>query len=150
MKNKLLVLISLIMIVLSTSAFAKVVEKMPTKRGSLYYEHFSTNLANGQYEKYHENGRLEERGTYKTGKPDGLSERYYENGQLEVRMTAKNGKLDGLIEFYYDNGKLLERGTYKNGKKDGLFEFYGGGLGGGTLTEKCFWVKGKEYECEYP
>jgi len=122
MKNKLLVLISLTMIVFSTSAFAKKVEKMPVFRNGYYYEHFSTNIANGQYEIYHENGQI-----YKT-------------------MTYKNGKQDGLFEWYYENGQLEYKRTYKNGKMEGLYVRYNRD---GTLSRKCFYVNGKQYECEY-
>jgi len=213
MKNTLLVLLSLIMIVFSTSAFAKKVEKMPVERDGLYYEHFSTNLANGQYEKYYANGQLKERKTYKNGKIEGISEYYqsdgtryyvfrkivdkmphqnyrkdglyyeyfstnlanggyiryytsgqlwsketfkdgkkvglhedyYENGQLWQKATFKDGKVEGLVVRYFENGQLKSRGTYKGGYLDGLFVFYDMD---GRLREKCFWVNGKKYECE--
>ena len=121
MKNTLLVLLSLIMIVFSTSAFAKKVEKIPAFRDGLFYEYLSPKLANGQYEIYYENGQLKERKTYKDGKLDGLSEWYYDNGQLKWRYTYKDRKLNGLSESY---------------KIDG------------TLESKCFWVNGEKYECE--
>ena len=112
MKNTLLVLLSLIMIVFSTSAFAKVVEKLPVERDGYYYEHFSPKLANGQYETYHKNGRLNERRTFKNGKPDGLYESYFDDGQLFEKGTYKNGKLEGLFEsFYY--GECF----YQNGEE---------------------------------
>ena len=146
MKNKLLVLLSLIMIVFSTSAFAKKVEKMPVNRDGLYYEHFSTNIANGQYESYHDNGQLQGIKTYKDGKKDGLYEKYYDNGKLEERVTYKDRKLDGLWETYYKNGQLWGIKTYKDGKLEGLYVLYNED---GTLELKCFYVNGKQYECEY-
>ena len=146
MKNKLLVLLSLIMIVFSTSAFAKKVEKLPVERDGLFYEYFSPNLANGQYEKYFANGQLRDRKTYKDGKKDGLYEKYYDNGKLGERLTYKDGKLDGLWETYYKNGQLWDRKTYKDGKLEGLYESY---KSDGTLGFKCFYVNGKQYECEY-
>ena len=122
MKNTLLVLLSLIMIVFSSSAFAKKVEKSPVMRNGLYYEHLSPNLANGTYEKY------------------------FDNGRLLVLYTYKNGKKEGLYEEYYENGQLRWRGTYKNGKRKGLYETYNSD---GTLVSKCFYVNGKKYECEW-
>ena len=122
MKNTLLVLLSLIMIVFSSSAFAKKVEEMPVYRDGLFYEYFSPNLANGLYEKY------------------------YDNGKLGERLTYKDGKLDGLWETYYKNGQLWDRKTYKDGKLEGLYESY---KSDGTLGFKCFYVNGKQYECEY-
>ena len=145
MKNTLLVLLSLIMIVFSTSAFAKKVEKMPVERDGLYYEHLSPNLANGTYEIYYDNGQLKAIGTFKDGKEDGLYEWYYENGQLWERKTYKDGIRDGLYEWYYDNGQLKWRYTYKDGKLNGLDEGYNKD---GTLKSKCFYQNGKKYECE--
>ena len=121
MKNTLLVLLSLIMIVFSTSAFAKKVERMPAFRDGLFYEYLSPNLANGIYEEHYDNGRLKWRYTYKDGKPNGLFESYFENGQLMWRYTYKDGKAEGLYETYNRDG---------------------------TLESKCFWVNGKKYECE--
>ena len=146
MKNTLLVLLSLIMIVFSTSAFAKKVEKLPVMRDGLYYEHFSPNLANGTYEIYYDNGQLKTIGTFKDGKKDGLFEEYYENGQLQGRGTYKDWKRDGLWEYYHENGQLQYKGTYKDGRQEGLVEYYN--EEDGKLTSKCFWVNGKEYECE--
>ena len=145
MKNKLLVLLSLIMIVFSTSAFAKKVEKLPVERGSLYYEYLSPNLANGQYEIYYDNGQLEERKTFRDGELEGLGEIYYKNGQLSYKMTYKDGKLDGTSLGYYENGKLHMKATYKDGKREGLREIY---FSDGTLASKCFYQNGKLYECE--
>ncbi|MDB4844386.1 hypothetical protein OAH55_02430 [Hellea sp.] len=121
MKNTLLVLLSLIMVVFSTSAFAKKVEKLPVMRDGLYYEHLSLNLANGIYEKYYANGQLKWRYTYKDGKPNGLDEGYYENGQLSWRSTHKDGELEGIWEMYEEDG---------------------------TLERKCIWMNDKIYECE--
>jgi len=76
------------------------------------------------YEKFYENGQLEQRRTYNNGEMDGLWEGYYENGQLQLRGNFKNGKLDGPYETFHDNGQLEQRGNYKNGKMDGLREYF--------------------------
>jgi antitoxin component YwqK of YwqJK toxin-antitoxin module len=120
MKNTLLVLLSLIMIVFSSSAFAKKVEKLPVERDGLYYEPFSTNIANGQYEIYHKNGQMNTTMTFKDGLYDGPYERYYKNGQMSATMTFKDGLYDGPYERYYKNGQLRYRGTFKDGIKDGF------------------------------
>ena len=114
MKNTLLVLLSLTMIVFSTSAFAKKVEKLPVMRDGLFYEPFSTNIANGQYEIYHKNGQLKEKSTYKDGKLNGPFESYHKNGQLKEKSTYKDGKANGPSEFYYENGQLKKRLTKKD------------------------------------
>mgnify|MGYP000866730843 FL=1 len=78
----------------------------------------------GLWEWFHKNGQLELRRTYNNGEIDGLWEGYYENGQLQLRGNFKNGKLDGPYETFYDNGQLEQRGNYKNGKMDGLREYF--------------------------
>ena len=110
MKNTLLVLLSLIMIVFSSSAFAKKVEEMPVYRDGLFYEYFSPNLANGQYEKYFANGQLRDRKTYKDGKENGPSEIYHENGQINKERQY------GLYESNIYPGTLSSRCFYFNGE----------------------------------
>ena len=75
------------------------------------------------YEKFYENGQLEQRRTYNNGEMDGLWESYYENGQLQLRGNYKNGKLDGPYETFHDNGQIKERLFYKDGMKEGLYFF---------------------------
>jgi len=140
MKNTLLVLLSLIMIVFSTSAFAKKVEESPVMRDGLFYEPFSTNIANGQYEIYHKNGQMNATMTFKDGNMEGLWVVYYENGQLKYGTTYKDGKLNGHFESYHGNGQLGYRTTYKDGKLNGPFEGY---HKNGQLKEKSSYKDGK-------
>ena len=78
----------------------------------------------GLWEWFHKNGQLELRRTYNNGEIDGLWEGYYENGQLQLRGNYKNGKLDGPYETFHDNGQLEQRGNYKNRELDGLYEIF--------------------------
>ena len=145
MKNKLLVLLSLIMIVFSTSAFAKVVEKLPVMRDGLYYEHFSTNIADGTYETYHTNGQLRYKGFYKSGIRDGVHMGYNDDGTIFRRTTYKDGIKNGVFLHPYGAGSF-QVGIYKDGKKDGITENY---KEDGTLSYKCIYQNGNKYECEY-
>jgi len=115
------------------------------KRDGLYYKKFSTvpftgkttgqrqrtfkdgkNLAewNGVYVRYHGNGQLESKGTYKDSKKDGPWVYYHDNGQLESKVTYKNDKKNGPWVYYHKNGKLSQKGTFNDGKKDGPWVFY--------------------------
>jgi len=145
MKNTLLVLLSLIMIVFSTSAFGKVVEKLPAERGGYYYEHLSTTLANGTYETYHTNGQLRYKGFYKSGIRDGVHMSYNDEGTIYSRNTFKDGRRNGVFLHPYGAGSF-QVGIYKDGKKDGITENY---KEDGTLSYKCIYQNGKKYECEY-
>ena len=46
-------------------------------------------------------------------------ERYHENGQLWVKGTYKAGARDGAYEVYRENGQLEESGTYRAGQRVG-------------------------------
>ena len=53
------------------------------------------------------------------GKQDGQWEEYHDNGKLFYKGTYKDGKEDGQWEYYDENGKLDEKesGMYKDGVK---------------------------------
>ena len=93
------------------------VYKYKTVRESSYYN-------KRPYEKFYENGQLEQRGNLKNKEPDGLWEWFHKNGQLEQRRTYNNGEMDGLWEGFHENGQLEYRGNYKNGKEAGLWEYF--------------------------
>ena len=142
MKNPLLILVGIIMIACSTSAFAEIVVKaenydpvtkeassylkivkLPAERSGLYYEHLSPNLANGTYERYSDDARLKERKTYKDGGKEGIWLVYYENNQLKSRTTYKDGKIDGISYYYQPNGEPYGLGIVEElpEERDGLY-----------------------------
>jgi antitoxin component YwqK of YwqJK toxin-antitoxin module len=57
--------------------------------------------------------------------PDGPFETYHENGQLEEKGTYKDGELDGPSESYYENGEVFIKGSWKDGKKCGEWIEFG-------------------------
>ena len=71
------------------------------------------------FDKYHENGKLALKGTWKDGKYHGPWVGYYDNGQLRYKGTYKNGLMDGPWVDYYENGTVNKKntGTYKNSVK---------------------------------
>ena len=96
----------------------------------------------GPYERYHENGQLQEKATYAAGEYDGPYERYYENGQLRTKATYKDVEYHGPFESYHRNGQLELKTTYAAGEEDGPYEWYDsdGGLwqrGTFTMGEQC-------------
>ena len=144
MKNTLLVLLSLIMIVFSSSAFAKEVGVI-VERDGRWYEPFTSTLANGQYETYHENGQLKKVEAFKDGVRQGIHEEYYKSGRISLRKTYKGNFTHGLYESYYENGQVHFKGTWINAGWDGLYERFNED---GTLKKKAFYKLGKQYECE--
>ena len=94
----------------------------------------------GLYERYHENGQLDIKCTYKDGEYDGLYESYYENGQPCKKCTYKDGEYNGPEELYYENGQLYIKSIHKDGKPEGQYEVY---YDNGQLKEKCSYKNGK-------
>jgi len=117
----------------------------------LNYEKYLTHLQpHGIIEIYRDDGKLQERKSYKNGKLEGLSEvwyiaryikcwhkdgklngiyeEWYGDDQLEIK-TYKDGKIDGLDEGWYRNGQLRYKINYKKGIMDGSYEeWYNGSI----------------------
>lgn len=89
--------------------------------GNIYYKQYfnhakrrtdfwmETNLLgneHGPYERYYDNGNLEERGEYDTGYKSGKWEKFYRSGQIEYTGSYLVDKKIGFWKFYYPNGKL--------------------------------------------
>jgi len=55
----------------------------------------NTNIRNGQYRFWNENGKLKTECVYKEGKKDGLFATYWENGKIKRQDTYLNGELTG-------------------------------------------------------
>ena len=70
----------------------------------------------GPWIRYHDNGRIEEKGTYKDGKRDGSWISYHDNGRLLSKGTYRDGKVDGPWVLYYNNGQLWSKEIYKDGE----------------------------------
>ena len=91
--KKLLTILSLVLL----SSYSYSQEAIPevetvTKNGLIYHQ-LSTEPLTGTVVSFYENGRLQERGTYKDGKRDGLSEGFRENG---VRISVFNQKMEQI------------------------------------------------------
>ena len=69
---------------------------------------------------YNLNGRVSKEVTYENGKKvTWVQYKYHSNGQLRTKETYKDGKFDGPWVDYHENGQLLTKGTYKEGYKEG-------------------------------
>jgi antitoxin component YwqK of YwqJK toxin-antitoxin module len=60
----------------------------------------------GLYERFYEDGNLDERGMYDSGYRMGSWEKYYRNGNVEFRGNYKKDKKIGDWKYYYIDGKL--------------------------------------------
>lgn len=85
------------------------------KKDGVTYQVDSAEPFTGRSVRFHENGKLEYKTSYREGKKNGLSEWYWENGILEQRGNLKNGKKNGLLELFDQNGNLIRSVIYKDG-----------------------------------
>ncbi len=60
----------------------------------------------GPYERYYEDGKLEEIGVFDTGKKNGEWIKYYRNSIVEYKGTYRSDKKIGLWKYFYPNGKI--------------------------------------------
>jgi len=88
---------------------------------------YDYNLKNGEYDgeftKYHENGKVSMKGAYKNKMQNGSFYEYDEQGQLTINYTMINGQLHGTLTktMFEDNKKSVFEKTYKNDKLDGFY-----------------------------
>ena len=68
------------------------------------------------YEKFYENGQLEQRGSLKNKEPDGLWEWFHKNGQLEQEepTTMEKWTVSGKVTMKTDNYSLEETSKTEN------------------------------------
>ena len=95
---------------------------------------FKKGVMDGAWVEYNKDGRVSREVTYKIGKEDtSVGYRYHLNGQLRSKGTFKDGKSDGPWVIYHDNGQLAGKVTFKDGKRDGPWVGY---LPDGTVWEE--------------
>jgi antitoxin component YwqK of YwqJK toxin-antitoxin module len=86
---------------------------------------YRNDLMHGTHETFSDSGEIQIKENYKDGKLVGSKEYFsHENGESKSKGNYKDGKKVGLWEFYHENGESKSKGNYKDGKKEGLWEFY--------------------------
>lgn len=92
----------------------------------------------GKYERFYDNGKLEERGYYDTGYKTGLWEKFYRSGKKEFIGNYKNNrrilnwvyyfpneKVEAL-EYFHSSGEFIERKTFfSNGEANCIIKAVG-------------------------
>ena len=101
----------------------------------------SEGLRNGSYLKANESGIIVEQGYYKDGLPDGKWDYYFPNGGLMRQAGYKGAKLNGETLTYTRRGMVLERASYKDGKKDGKYVKYN--EKNGKIEQEIIYTSGK-------
>lgn len=99
------------------------------KYGQLLSKHrYSESESN--HIKYHLNGNIMLVGNDYDGFKSGIWERFHPNGKLRSRVTFKEDERDGLWERFTRDGVLMERGMYDKGRRVGCWEFINPSLNG--------------------
>lgn len=89
-------------------------------------EHYVKDKLEGEYNRYDENGKLIEEGSFKNGQMSGQWIFYYANStQIKEKVNFVNGQEWGYYESYYQNGKRKSDGYYKGeDNMDSLWHLY--------------------------
>lgn len=72
---------------------------------------------------------------------DSLYQKFYDNGVMEEKYSSKKGKLEGEQVFYYPNGQISQEGFYVNGDLNGEFLKY---FEDGKIKESQNYVNGSQ------
>lgn len=74
--------------------------------------HYSNNIQNGEFKRFHSNGNIEMDLWFKNGEKDGTLKAYYLDGKLWYTYSYVNDKIDGYYKEYYNNGGKKEIRLY--------------------------------------
>ena len=77
---------------------------------------FSGVEGEGEYKRWHDDGKIGGHSFYKDGKLHGEYKTWWPNGQMLEHAFCKNGKRDGEYKSWRDNGEISEHSIYKDGK----------------------------------
>ncbi len=80
-----------------------------------YQCNYRTNVKEGAYREWFENGNLRYVGHFKHGLENGLCRQFSENGHKETEAVWKEGMLDGTARFWPEEGKPPLVFEFKNG-----------------------------------
>lgn len=95
-----------------------------TKGCRISEEEYSKDQRHGLSVKYYPDSTIAEKLNYSHDLKNGEWFKFHPNGSLHLRTTFRNGKLDGLFEAFYEDGKPEVKGLYWNDLKDGLWIIY--------------------------
>ncbi len=87
--------------------------------GTLKYEgSFSNNKAEGEWKRYHENGKLKALMIYRTGSDRAFASLFDEEGNLYAKGVFEGINRDSTWNFY-SGDKVVQTENYRLGKKSG-------------------------------
>lgn len=88
----------------------------------------ASNVRNGYYRVYHDNGKLALEHQYQNGQLNGMERIYHEDGSLSGELPLKNDNYHGNFRYYHPNGQLKQEGRYEEDALTGeLCNYYENG-----------------------
>jgi len=76
------------------------------KRTEFWIQVIEWGNEHGVYERYYQNGQLEEKGSFDSGKRHGSWQKFFINGKMEYSGNYSAGKKVGDWKYYFPDGKL--------------------------------------------
>lgn len=97
-------------------------------------------IIEGEYSKFHPDGKLAAVMNFKDRKLHGRAIKYYEDGKtVRSELNYTNGKLDGKQSRYYESGAIYKVEEFVDGKRNGLVKKY---REGGKLMSEAVYKNG--------
>lgn len=101
---------------------------------------YKNGLLNGDYLRYHENGKIQYKGQYVNGKKEGSFLSYYFEGVLINEGRYINDNKEGDWKYYHKNGRINTSGICSEDKKQGIWRRY---FENGTLESVTKYIDGE-------
>jgi uncharacterized protein len=88
------------------------------------YKTKGSEIKQGHFVYYHENGQKLSEGNYLNDKSDGIWTTWYENGHKNTEGKYINEVPEGNWSFWYENGQKKSEGEFIAGKNEGKWEYW--------------------------
>jgi len=85
---------------------------------------YRNNMQIGQWAYFYADGRKEKEGYFVDNILENHWSYFYPNGQKEKEGSYNVGEIDGQWTYYYSNGNIKKEGSYSSGKVDGEWKYY--------------------------
>ena len=95
-----------------------------TKIKEEYYIKSATQLLEGPYTAYYEDGQIKEQGSYLANNPVGTWEYFYENGNMKMTGEIRDNQNYGHWQYFYENSNPSMEGALYHGIKEGIWQYY--------------------------
>ncbi len=86
---------------------------------------YKNGIPNGKFQKFYENGKIREKGTFVKNHYSDTLFRYYQNGNSEsITVYNEKGEENGVNKFFHDNGNIALVYEREDNKIESLITWY--------------------------